>query len=81
MSRRILGLSCGAPGGSAEILLIEALRAAGDGELVRLDELRLPSGPDVTEPDDAGWFWERLVGCDGWIISAPIISRTVSART
>ena len=82
--RRILGLGCGAPGGSAEIVLKAALRAAesagADIELVRLDELRLPSGPDPAEPDDAWWFWERLVDCDGLIISTPIISRTVTAR-
>ena len=46
--RRMLGLGCGQPHGSAEILLKAALRAAEDQgaevELVRLDELRLPSG-------------------------------------
>jgi multimeric flavodoxin WrbA len=47
---------------------------------VRLDDLRLPSGPDPAEPDDAEWFWEKLVESDGWIISTPIISRTVTAR-
>jgi multimeric flavodoxin WrbA len=82
--RRVLGLGCGAPGGSAEILLKAALRAAAaegaDVELVRLDELRIPSGPDPAEPDDAWWYWERLVQCDGLIISTPIISRTVAAR-
>jgi multimeric flavodoxin WrbA len=83
-SGRVLGLSCGQPDGSAEILLKAALRAAEDAgaavELVRLDDLRLPSGPDPAEPDDAEWFWEKLVDCDGWIISTPIISRTVTAR-
>jgi multimeric flavodoxin WrbA len=82
---RILGLGCGRPGGSAEILLAAALRAAeGTGavaELVRLDELRLPSGDaETTEPDDAWWLWERLVGCDGLIVSTPIMTRTVAAR-
>lgn len=76
MPGRVLGLSSGVPGGSAEILLIEALRAAqSDGasvELVRLDELLLP--------EDSDWFWERLVACDAWVISAPIISRTVPGR-
>ncbi|WP_172657709.1 NAD(P)H-dependent oxidoreductase [Demequina rhizosphaerae] len=79
MTKRVLGLSCGNPGGSAEILLIEALRAAeedgADTELVRLDDLRLDGGDD-----DAEWFWERLIECDAWIISAPIISRTVPGR-
>ncbi|MEZ0447533.1 flavodoxin family protein [Cellulomonas sp. ICMP 17802] len=76
MTGQVLGLGCGVPGGSAEILLVEALRAAeADGatvELVRLDELRLP--------EDADWFWERLVACDAWVVSAPIISRTVPGR-
>ena len=84
MTSRVLGLGCGRPDGSAEILLKAALRAAEDAgasvELVRLDDLHLPSGPDPAEPDDAWWFWDKLVECDGWIISTPIISRTVTAR-
>jgi multimeric flavodoxin WrbA len=82
--RRVLGLGCGRPGGSAELLLVSALRAAAtegaDVELVRLDDLALPSGPDQHGPDDADWYWERLVACDGLVISTPIISRTVAAR-
>ena len=83
--RRMLGLGCGQPHGSAEILLKAALRAAEDQgaevELVRLDELRLPSGSaEAAEPDDGWWLWERLVECDGLIVSTPIISRTVAAR-
>jgi len=82
---RVLGLGCGHPDGSAEILLKAALRAAeGEGaevELVRLDELRLPSGgAEDTEPDDAWWLWDRLAECDGLIVSTPIMSRTVAAR-
>jgi multimeric flavodoxin WrbA len=82
---RVLGLGCGQPHGSAEILLKAALRAAEDEgaavELVRLDELRLPSGAaEAAEPDDAWWLWEHLVECDGLIVSTPIISRTVAAR-
>jgi multimeric flavodoxin WrbA len=82
---RVLGLGCGQPRGSAEILLKAALRAAqGEGaevELVRLDELRLPSGgAEATEPDDAWWLWDRLAECDGLIVSTPIMSRTVAAR-
>lgn len=82
---RMLGLGCGQPNGSAEILLKAALRAAGDlgasVELVRLEELRLPSGAaEVADPDDGWWLWERLVECDGLIVSTPIISRTVAAR-
>ena len=83
--RRMLGLGCGQPHGSAEILLKAALRAAEDQgaevELVRLDELRLPSGSvEAAEPDDGWWLWERLVECDGLVVSTPIISRTVAAR-
>jgi multimeric flavodoxin WrbA len=82
---RMLGLGCGQPHGSAEILLKAALRAAEDQgaavELVRLDELRLPSGSaETAEPDDGWWLWERMVECDGLIVSTPIISRTVAAR-
>ena len=56
--RRMLGLGCGQPHGSAEILLKAALRAAEDQgaevELVRLDEVRLPSGAaEAAEPNDA----------------------------
>ena len=83
--RRVLGLGCGQPHGSAEILLTAALRAAADEGadvgLVRLDGLRLPSGAaEGSEPDDAWWLWERLVECDGLIVSTPIMSRTVAAR-
>jgi multimeric flavodoxin WrbA len=82
--KRLLGLGCGQPRGSAEILLKAALRAAeevgADVELVRLEELRIPSGPDAPVPDDAWWLWDRLVECDGLIVSTPIISRTVAAR-
>jgi multimeric flavodoxin WrbA len=84
MSTRLLGLGCGQPDGSAEILLKVALRAAEESgaevELVRLEALRIPSGPDAPEPDDAWWYWERLVEADALIISTPIISRTVAAR-
>jgi multimeric flavodoxin WrbA len=85
LSHRVLGLGCGQPRGSAEILLKSALRAAeaqgAEVELVRLDDLRLPSGAaEGAEPDDGWWLWDRLVGCDGLIVSTPIISRTVAAR-
>jgi multimeric flavodoxin WrbA len=84
-ANRVLGLGCGQPRGSAEILLKAALRAAGEQgaqvELVRVDELRLPSGAaEAAEPDDGWWLWERLIACDGLIVSTPIISRTVAAR-
>jgi multimeric flavodoxin WrbA len=84
MERKVLGLACGQPDGSAEILLKAALQAAeADGcavELVRLHDLRIPSGADGPEPDDIWWFWERLVECDAFVVSTPIISRTVAGR-
>ena len=57
VSGKVLGLGCGQPHGSAEILLKAALRAAetegAEVELVRLDELRLPSGAaEGAEPDE-----------------------------
>ena len=66
-------------------MLKAALRAAeelgAEVELVRLDELRLPSGSaEAAEPDDAWWLWDRLVECDGLIVSTPIMNRTVAAR-
>jgi multimeric flavodoxin WrbA len=72
---RVLGLSCGEPGGSAEILLKAALMTAEERatvELLRLADLRLDG--------DEWWFWERLIECDGLIVSTPIISRTVPGR-
>ncbi len=81
MTKRILGLGAGARGGSAEILLQEALRAAQSDdvkvELVRLDELRYGTGPERAGTDDLAWLWERLLGCDGLVVSVPIFSRTV----
>src|SRR5580698_7984156 len=62
-SGRVLGLGCGQPHGSAEILLKAALQAAAG----------------AAEPDDRWWLWDRLVECDGLIVSTPIISRTVAA--
>jgi multimeric flavodoxin WrbA len=77
----VLGLSAGASGGSAEILLTAALRAARAAgtraELVRLNDLDLPATDD---PGDVWWLWERLVECDGLIVATPIMSRTVAAR-
>ncbi|MFF5288364.1 flavodoxin family protein [Paractinoplanes globisporus] len=73
----VLGLSAGAAGGSAEILLCTALAAvpgaSADPELIRL------AGLDLTEPADLDWFWEKLVECDGLIVSTPIMSRTMAA--
>jgi multimeric flavodoxin WrbA len=74
----VLGLSAGEPGGSAEILLSSALAAVRDAgvqvQLVRLADLRLD------EDSDLWWLWERLVECDGLLVSTPIMSRTMSAR-
>jgi multimeric flavodoxin WrbA len=69
---RVLGLGCGEPGGSAEILLTAALRAAGDAQLIRLT--------DLSDDGDLWWLWERLVECDGLIVSTPIMTRTIAAR-
>ena len=84
MAHTLLGLNAGSPGGNAEILLVQALRAAAaEGatvELVRLDDLHLPLGPGPQQPDDAGWFWDRLMEADGVIVSAPIFSRVIPAR-
>ncbi len=81
---KVLGLAGGRPNGSAEIALKAALRAAEETgasvELIRVDGLRIPTGPDAREPDDAWWLWERLVQCDGLIVSTPIMSRTMAAR-
>jgi multimeric flavodoxin WrbA len=80
MTMKVLGLSAGNPGGSAEILLKEALRgAAGTGAevvLVRIGDLDLASGPNAA-PDDAQWFWDRLMESDALIVSSPIYSRTI----
>jgi multimeric flavodoxin WrbA len=84
MAFRLLGLNAGSAGGNTEIVLTEALRAAraegAEVELVRLDDLRLPMGPDPKDPDDAWWFWEKLMEADGVIVSSPIFSRYVPAR-
>ena len=83
MARRLLGLSAGNRGGSVEIVLTEALQAArsagAEVELVRLDDLDLESPPGQV-PDDAWWFWERLMEADGLVAAAPIISRTIPGR-
>jgi multimeric flavodoxin WrbA len=83
LSGTVLGLSGGQPDGSAEILLKSALRAAADAgaevELVRLGELRLDYAvPGMGEGDDGEWLLERLLACDGLIVSTPIITRSVS---
>jgi multimeric flavodoxin WrbA len=82
---RLLGVSAGAAEGSAEILLKAALMEAEDlgheVSLVRLDDLRIPTGPFLTdEPDDCPWFWEQVMASDGVIYGAPIYSRTIPGK-
>ncbi|MFR0359429.1 flavodoxin family protein [Streptomyces sediminimaris] len=83
-SNRLLGLSCGEPNGSAEVLLKAALRSAEDVgatvELVRLADLRIPSDPNEPNGADLSWLWEKLVSSDALVISTPIICRTINAR-
>ena len=82
-SGKLLGLACGSARGSAEIALKAALQAAeGEGaevELIRLEEIRLPAR-HAAGPDDGPWLWERLVECDGLIVSTPIMNRTMAAQ-
>lgn len=77
---RVLGLSAGNAGGSAEILLKEALRgvesAGAEVVLVRIGDLDLSSGPNA-HGDDAQWFWDQLMESDGLIVSSPIYTRTI----
>ena len=79
----ILGLSAGNPGGSAEILLKEALRAAEEAgatvRLVRIDDLSLSQGP-AAGTDDAQWFWDQLMESDALIVSTPIYTRTIPGK-
>ncbi|WP_433381997.1 flavodoxin family protein [Actinoplanes sp. CA-142083] len=70
---RVLGLSAGAAGGSAEILLRTALGRLENPELVRLADL------DLNARDDLDWLWERLVESDAVIVSTPVMSRTMAA--
>ena len=64
-------------------MLKEALQAAqatgAEVELVRLDDLDLET-TNGEIPDDAWWFWERLMEADGLVAAAPIISRTIPGR-
>jgi len=82
---KLLGVSAGAAGGSAEILLKAALmQAEADGADVawlRLDDLRISTGPlFVPVDDDCGWFWEQVLAADGVIYSSPIYSRTIPGK-
>jgi multimeric flavodoxin WrbA len=83
---RVLGLSAGNPGGSAEILLQVALSAAeaegAEVALVRLHDLSLPTRPVAPggslDGDDGPWLWDQLMESDGLIVSTPIYSRTIA---
>jgi multimeric flavodoxin WrbA len=82
---RLLGVSAGAAGGSAEILLTAALmQAEGQGAEVswlRLDDMRISSGPTLgPADDDCSWFWEQVMAADGVIYSSPIYSRTIAGK-
>ena len=85
---RVLGLSCGNPDGSAEILLKVALAAAeaegASAALLRLDDLELPVrpvGPDsATGGDDGPWLWDQLMESDGLVVATPIYSRTITGK-
>jgi multimeric flavodoxin WrbA len=83
MAKSVLGLSAGNPGGSAEILLKVALKAAegagGTVSLVRIDDLNLSLGPDAGA-DDADWFWDQLMESDALIVSTPIYTRTIPGK-
>jgi multimeric flavodoxin WrbA len=82
---RLLGVSAGAAGGSAEILLKAALMEAGaagaETSWLCLDDLRISTGPLFTEvDDDCPWFWEQVMAADGVIYSSPIYSRTIPGK-
>lgn len=81
---RLIGLNAGTAGGSTDIVLKEALRAAESAgatvELVRLADLDLDDGRAGQITDDAWWFWERLMEADGLVVSMPILSRALPGR-
>ncbi|GAA2634593.1 hypothetical protein Adu01nite_57220 [Paractinoplanes durhamensis] len=56
-------------------MLCTALAAVtgADVEFVRLADL------DLTDQGDLDWLWEKLVECDGLIVSTSIMSRTMAA--
>ncbi|MFM1918127.1 MAG: hypothetical protein RJB01_1642 [Actinomycetota bacterium] len=81
---KLLGINAGSKGGNTHILLAAAAEAASnaghDVELVWLDGLVIPSGPDSTEVDHAWWLWDKFVEADAWLIAAPIYIRTIPGR-
>ncbi|HEY3775817.1 MAG TPA: NAD(P)H-dependent oxidoreductase [Solirubrobacteraceae bacterium] len=82
---KLLGVSGGAEGGSAEILLKAALMAASElGATVSwlsLDDMRISTGPTL-EPadDDCRWFFDQVMDADGVIYASPIYSRTSAGK-
>lgn len=82
---KLLGVSAGAAGGSAEILLkaalMEAESRAAEVSWLRLDEMRISTGPTLAPADDdCTWFWEQVMAADGVIYSAPVYSRTIPGK-
>jgi multimeric flavodoxin WrbA len=82
---KLLGVSAGAAGGSAEILLKVALMEAearqAEVSWLALDDLRISTGPTLAPADDdCGWFWEQVMAADGVIYSSPIYSRTIPGK-
>ena len=82
---KLLGVSAGGAGGSAEILLEAALMEAEalghEVEWVRLDDLRIATGPMFGEvEDDCPWFWDQVMAANGIIYSAPIYSRMIPGK-
>lgn len=82
---RLLGVSAGAAGGSAEILLKAALMEAEargtEVSWLRLDDLRISTGPTLAPADDdCSWFWEQVMAASGVVYSSPIYSRTIPGK-
>ena len=82
---KLLGVSAGAEGGSAEILLKAALQAGvaagADVAWLSLDDLRISTGPTLAPADDdCRWFFDRVMESDGVVWSAPIYSRTTPGK-
>ena len=82
---KLLGVSAGAEGGSAEILLKAALMAASargaEVSWLSLDDMRISTGPTLAPADDdCRWFFDRVMDADGVIYSSPIYSRTTAGK-
>lgn len=82
---KLLGVSAGGAGGSAEILLEAALMEAEtlghEVQWLRLDDLRIATGPMFgAADDDCRWFWEQVMAADGIVYSAPIYSRMIPGK-